>query len=128
MTSITEMVFPNQTNHYGTLFGGHALALMDKAAFIAASRFCRQTVVTASTGKIQFHSPIRVGELAECQAHVFESGRSSMKVNVCLYSENPLSGERALCTKGQFVMVAVDENGKSTEITSQFPSGCQSNS
>jgi acyl-CoA hydrolase len=26
------MVFPDQINHYGTLFGGHALRLMDKAA------------------------------------------------------------------------------------------------
>jgi acyl-CoA hydrolase len=25
-TRIVEMVFPNQTNHYGTLFGDHARA------------------------------------------------------------------------------------------------------
>jgi len=31
---LVQMVFPEQTNHYGTLFGGEALALMDKAAFI----------------------------------------------------------------------------------------------
>src|SRR5258705_13609300 len=30
--TMIEMVFPGQTNHYGTLFGGHALRLMDKAA------------------------------------------------------------------------------------------------
>jgi hypothetical protein len=36
-TKIVEMVFPNQANHYGTLFGGHALRLMDQAAFISAS-------------------------------------------------------------------------------------------
>jgi acyl-CoA hydrolase len=30
-TRIVEMVFPNQTNHYGTLFGGDALRLMDMA-------------------------------------------------------------------------------------------------
>ena len=28
---VMEMVFPEQANHYGTLFGGEALALMDKA-------------------------------------------------------------------------------------------------
>jgi len=37
-TRIVEMVFPNQANHYGTLFGGDALRLMDMAAFVAASR------------------------------------------------------------------------------------------
>jgi acyl-CoA hydrolase len=35
-TRIVEMVFPNQANHYGTLFGGDALRLMDMAAFVAA--------------------------------------------------------------------------------------------
>ena len=45
---LIEMVFPQQTNHYGTLFGGQALALMDKAAFVVASRYARRTVVTAS--------------------------------------------------------------------------------
>ena len=33
---MVEMIFPEQANHYGTLFGGHALALMAKAAFVAA--------------------------------------------------------------------------------------------
>ena len=36
-TRFVEMVFPEQANHYGTLFGGNALSLMGKAAFVAAS-------------------------------------------------------------------------------------------
>jgi acyl-CoA hydrolase len=40
------MVFPNQTNHYGTLFGGDALRLMDMAAFVTASRHARKCVIT----------------------------------------------------------------------------------
>ncbi|MDB5489440.1 MAG: thioesterase superfamily, partial [Reyranella sp.] len=31
-TRFLEMIFPDQSNHYGTLFGGNALALMSKAA------------------------------------------------------------------------------------------------
>ena len=38
-----RVVFPDRANHYGTLFGGHALSLMGKAAFIAATRHARQT-------------------------------------------------------------------------------------
>ncbi len=45
-TRLMEMVFPGQANHYGTLFGGQALALMDKAAFMVASRYARLPVVT----------------------------------------------------------------------------------
>ena len=45
--TLLEMVFPDHTNHLGTLFGGQALAWMDKAAFIVASRHARRIVVTA---------------------------------------------------------------------------------
>ena len=52
--SLTDVVFPDRANHYGTLFGGHALHLMGKAAFIAATRHTRQHVVMASTDRITF--------------------------------------------------------------------------
>jgi acyl-CoA hydrolase len=64
-TRIVEMVFPNQANHYGTLFGGDSLRLMDMAAFVAASRHARKPVVTASSERIDFHVPVRQGQLAE---------------------------------------------------------------
>ena len=54
--TMIEMVFPDQTNHYGTLFGGHALRLMDKAAFVAASRYARKTVVTACSERVNFQA------------------------------------------------------------------------
>jgi acyl-CoA hydrolase len=37
-TRIVEMVFPNQTNHYGTLFGGDALRLIDYTTAMPAVR------------------------------------------------------------------------------------------
>ncbi len=105
---LLEMVFPDQTNHYGTLFGGHALALMDKAAFIAASRYSRRAVVTARSEQIDFRSPVRQGQLIELIGRVVATGRSSMTVAVDLYAEDLLSGERQLCTRGHFVMIALD--------------------
>ena len=45
-TRIFKAVFPNTTNHYDTLFGGTAMQLMDEAAFITATRFSRQRMVT----------------------------------------------------------------------------------
>ena len=56
-TRIVEMVFPNHTNSNNQLFGGYALSLMDKLAFIVASRYARMPVVTASSDKIEFRSP-----------------------------------------------------------------------
>jgi len=113
---LIEMVFPEQTNHYGTLFGGQALALMDKAAFIVASRYARRTVVTASSEKIDFHVPVRQGQLVELVARVVRTGRTSMTVEVDLYSEDLLSGDRQVGTRGHFVLVALDAHGRPTPI------------
>jgi len=66
------MLFPNQTNPYGTLFGGDALRLMDMAAFVAASRHVRQPVVTAE--RIDFRVPVRHGQLAGVISRVVGNG------------------------------------------------------
>ena len=115
-TCIVDLVFPNQTNHHGTLFGGHALAMMDKAASIAAHRYCRNAVVTASIERTDFLVPVYEGELAEVTAVVVKTGRSSMVVEVELVAENMITGDRRLCTSGRFNMVAVNEEGKPTPI------------
>ncbi len=115
-TRIVEMVFPNQANHYGTLFGGDALRLMDMAAFVAASRHARKAVVTASSERVDFHEPVRQGQLAEVVGRVSRAGRTSMTVEVELWAEDLLTGRRELCSKGRFVLVAVDEHGRPVPI------------
>ena len=117
-TRIVEMVFPNQTNHYGTLFGGDALRLMDMAAFVTASRHARCPLVTASTERIDFHTPVRQGQLADDLGRVISIGRTSLTVEVELWAEDLLTGQRELCTKGNFVLVAVDEQGRPMPIVS----------
>lgn len=111
-----EIVFPDHTNHLGTLFGGQALAWMDKAAFIAASRYARRTVVTARSEQIDFHVPVKQGQLAELVATVVQVGRSSMQVEVELFAEDVLSGGRELCTRGRFTMIALDASGAPTPV------------
>jgi len=111
-----EIVFPDHTNHLGTLFGGQALAWMDKAAFIAASRYARRTVVTARSDQVDFRLPIRQGQLVETVARVVEVGNTSMQVQVDVVAEDLLSGARELCTRGRFVMVALDEGGAPTRV------------
>jgi acyl-CoA hydrolase len=115
-TRIVAMVFPNQTNHYGTFFGGDALRLMDMAAFVTASRDTRRTVVTASSERIDFRVPVRQGQLAEVVGRVTHRGRTSVTVDVELWAEDLLTGCRELCTKGSFVLVAVDAEGRPTPI------------
>jgi acyl-CoA hydrolase len=115
-TRMVQIVFPNQVNHCGTLFGGHALEWMDMVASIAATRYCRKTVVTVSTEKIDFKVPVKQGQLIDLSAKVIRAGRTSMTVEVKMYSEVLLTGKRELCTQGNFIMVAVNEAMKPTPI------------
>jgi uncharacterized protein (TIGR00369 family) len=113
---IADIVLPNQTNNHGTMFGGDVLALMDRAAGIAALRFCRQPVVTASTERIDFRTPIQRGEIIEAIAKVIYVGRTSMIVRIHIYAEHPLIGDRRICTTGYFSMVALDQAGQPVPV------------
>lgn len=113
---LLHMVFPDHTNHLGTLFGGQALAWMDMAAFIVASRHARSTVVTARSEQVDFNQPIHTGELVEVVARIVAVGRSSMNVDVELINEHLLTGERKLCTRGRFTMIALDVEGRPTPV------------
>ncbi len=118
---IAEMVFPNHTNSNDQLFGGYALSLMDKLAFIVSSRYAQLPMVTASSEKVDFHTPVREGDLIEFVGRVLRVGRTSVRVGIEMFSENLLSGERKLCTTGEFVMVAVDRAGRSIAVPQPEP-------
>ncbi|AWV08338.1 acyl-CoA thioesterase [Marilutibacter maris] len=113
---MVEIVFPDHTNHLGTLFGGQALAWMDKAAFIVASRYARRTVVTARSERIDFHVAVPQGALVELLARITATGRSSMQVEVEMHTEDLLTGDHRLATRGGFTMVALDSHGQPTPI------------
>lgn len=113
--SLVDVVFPGQSNHHGTLFGGAALAMMDKFAFVLASRRLRRTVVTAALSQTHFRSPVPAGHLAEVSGRIVRTGRRSVDVEARLCAEDMLTGERTLCLTGHFVMVAVGDETESTE-------------
>lgn len=115
-TRIVEVVFPSLVNHYGTLFGGIALQWMDRAAWVCSTRYARKEMVTIASDKIVFKKPVPQGNLVELIAKILRVGRTSVTVEVELYSENPLSGVRELATRGEFVMVAVDRDGKPAPV------------
>lgn len=94
--------------------------MMDMAAFIVASRFARRNMVTVSSDKTNFKSPIRTGQLIEVTAQVKSVGKTSVKVCVDLIGEDLRTGDRTLCSSGYFSMVALDDFGKPTRITARL--------
>ncbi len=111
-----DLVLPGQTNYYRTIFGGDAMAMMDKTAAIAALRFCRQPIVTASTEHIDFREPIFESEIIEVGARVIFAAQSSLVVRVRVHGENTLNGTRRLCTTGYFSMVSIDAEGRAMPL------------
>ena len=120
-TRMVDMVFPDQATHSGVLFGGQALRMMDMSAFITASRYTRRNIVTASSERVDFHIPVRRGQLVELVGRVVSTGRTSLTVEVELFAEELLTGVRELCTRGRFIMVALDENHKPTPVPPLAP-------
>ena len=118
---LAELVMPNRTNHHGTLFGGHALGLMDHAGWVAATRCARRTMVTVASDRVEFKVPVRAGQLVELVARVTKVGRTSVTVGVDMFAEEVASGERRLATSGSFVFVALDDEGHPTPIHSPDP-------
>ena len=116
-TRLVEFIFPEQANHYGTLFGGNALNLLSKAAFLAASRHARCDVVMAACSDVKFDVPVKVGQALELTAQVTRSGRSSMTVMVEGKAETLTSGQSQRALEGRFEMVAVDARGKPVRFT-----------
>ena len=102
---VVDMVWPDQSNHHGTLFGGAALSMLDRMAFIMGSKVLRGSVVTASVSRLDFAAPAPAGHLVECRAQVIHRGRRSVTVDTRLIAEDLLSGERTHCVSGEFIMV-----------------------
>jgi acyl-CoA hydrolase len=108
-TRITKAVFPNTTNHYATLFGGTALQWMDEAAFITATRFSRQKMVTVCSDRIEFKHPIPAGTFVELVGRVVKVGNTSLQVRVTVYLEQMYDESREKAIEGLFTLVAVDD-------------------
>lgn len=112
---LKDVVFPEQANHYGTLFAGHALQLMAKAAFLAARSLSRRDVVMARVTGAEFLSPVSIGEVLTLRASVSRVGRSSLTVGVTGLAE-ALGAPSEPAFKGEFEMVAVDATGRPIRI------------
>jgi len=116
---LTEIVFPAEANHYGTLFGGNALQLMAKAAFLAARGAAARDVVMAGVTDVRFLAPVPVGHVLTLRAWVSRVGRSSLTVCVNGLAATLGSPQEAVL-QGVFDMVAVDAKGRPTPIANAY--------
>jgi acyl-CoA hydrolase len=113
---MTQLILPSDANNLNSAFGGKVMEWIDICGAIAAQRHCRQVVVTASLDDVHFHSPIRVGWIAQLRARVLAVFRTSMEVGVTVHAENPLTGERSLTTSALMTFVALNQDGGRVQV------------
>ena len=116
VTRVTKTVFPGRTNHHNTLFGGEALAWMDEAAFIAATRFCRKPLVTVSSDRVDIKEAIPAGTIIELVAKIEHVGRTSIRVQVDIFVENMYNDDQHKAISGTFTFVALGPDRKPTPV------------
>ena len=98
VTKYSELVQHQHINSVNTLFGGYMLAWLDLAAGKASSRFLKETeawgAVTRAMDSVEFKEPVFLGDWVNCEAIVYEAGKSSIKISVKAYAESKVHGKR----------------------------------
>lgn len=114
-------IFPEDTNHHNTMFGGNLMAEIDEIAAIAAMRHSGNAVVTASTDSVDFLKPIRTGELISLVSFVTHAGKSSMEICVKVISEDTINDTKHLSAYSFLTFVALDEEGNKALVPEIYP-------
>lgn len=112
---------PMDANVAGNVFGGTILRLIDELASIVAFKHARSNVVTASLDRMDFFSPVYIGDLLRLIASLNYVHRTSMEIGVRVEAENPLSGEVRHTGTCYLTCVALDKNGKARAVPGLTP-------
>lgn len=114
---MTQIVMPMHTNGVaGVMFGGVMMQWIDVCAGVAAMRHAAGAVLTASIDRLDFLSPVQVGEIVVLQAMVNFVARTSMEVGCRVETEDMRSRTRRYVTKAYLTFVAVDDRGRPRPI------------
>jgi acyl-CoA thioesterase YciA len=115
--AIQTVALPGDTNQHGQIHGGWLACQMDMACNLASSKVAKGKVATVAIDHISFLSPIRVGAVVGCYTHILGVGRSSVRVEVEAWvNEVTEEGDWLKVAAGEFVFVAIDDNGRTRAI------------
>ncbi len=113
---MVQVVLPNDANPLGFILGGTVMHLIDIAGAIACHRHTRSLLVTAAVDGLQFLHSIKVGDLIILRARVTAVFTTSLEVEVEVFSEGTLTGERKQTSLAYLTFVAIDRQGERVRI------------
>jgi len=117
----TQLVLPNDTNQLGNLLGGTLMHWIDIAAAICAKRHSGRVCVTASVDEINFHHPIRLGEIVTLQASLNRAFTTSMEIGVLVTALGESGEASRRANNAYLTFVAIDEHGRPTPVPPVHP-------
>ena len=115
-SELTRWMGIQDANNAGNVHGGVIMKFCDEAAGIAAVRHSGHRVVTAGMDRMTFLNPVMVGHLVTFRASVNAAWRTSMEVGVRVEAEDVRSGDVVHTSTAYLTMVALDEQGRPTEV------------
>ncbi|MBP7074124.1 MAG: acyl-CoA thioesterase [Rhabdochlamydiaceae bacterium] len=117
----TAVVFPNDLNAYGTLFGGRVLDLCDRVSGVVAKRHSGSVCVTLGIDSVRFLAPAKHGDILVFKAAVNRVWRTSMEIGVKVYKEDFRTLQRVHILSAYFTFVALDDHLKPVEVPAVLP-------
>ena len=109
--TISLLATPETRNIFGSVHGGWIMRQVDETAYVCAARHAGRHAITASIDRVDFKSPIHVGDLVRLKASVHWVGRTSMLIGVKVEAEDLLSGEIRHTNSCLTTFVAIDGFG-----------------
>lgn len=114
--TMTEIVFPNDTNPMGILQGGRLMHWMDIASAACAQTHAGRIAVTVSIDKVSFKYPVHLGDMLTIKAKITRVFKTSMEIYVEVRSRKVNPPENYLTNHAYFSFVAIDNNAAPVSI------------
>jgi acyl-CoA hydrolase len=105
-----RVVFPKHLNSNGTFFGGEAMQWLDEVAFITATRFSRQRMITVKIEKVRFIKPILPDTIVEISGKIAKAGNVKLYINIEVFAEEMYSQLREKVIEADFVFAACNDD------------------
>ena len=97
---------PHLLNPQGTIHGGELMKMMDNVAGMVARKHAKGMVVTGRFDDIEFHKPVRSGDMITIIGQLVYVGTSSMEIMVNIYLHDLINFSKPdLCTSAFVTMV-----------------------
>ena len=110
--TLRTLAMPADANAAGDIFGGWVMAQMDLACGIRAAERAKGRVVTAAVREMAFAKAMKVGDTLCIYIDITRIGRTSMTLQVEAWAQRYLSDVMERVTHAEFIMVALDGEGK----------------